>query len=278
MLPLQHEDDRARPGSGAADGGPCSRPSSSASATALTDPGAAAVATTDSEPDLHLEGALNGRELGGITGRHGPIPPHRLLRTADLSKATPADRDILAKHDVKLDLDLRTRQEVGARPDTLARDPRFQYANISLFGESPLDLDHVTSLGDVYIAALAQNQPQFRDVFARLAAQSDGAVLIHCTAGKDRTGMVVAILLDLAGVDRPTIVANYASSAKNIESVARPRIEKDPKLAVLLGSPPADMERFLDALDLQYGGARSYLHTIGLCDAEIASLEARMGQ
>ena len=90
--------------------------------------------------------------------------------------------------------------------------------------------------------------------------------------------MVVAILLDLAGVDRATIAQNYALSAKNIEAMARPLLAKDPKLTVVLGSPPADMMHFLEVLDTQYGGARGYLHLIGVVDPDIEALSERLGQ
>ena len=90
--------------------------------------------------------------------------------------------------------------------------------------------------------------------------------------------MVIAILLDLAGVDRATIAQNYALSAKNIASMARPMVEKDPKLAIVLGSPPADMAHFLEVLDARYGGARGYLHTIGVRDSDIEALTERLGQ
>jgi protein-tyrosine phosphatase len=243
--------------------------------TAAPDP---AAPRTDADRDLHLEGALNARDLAGLRGAHGPIPPDRLLRTADLSRATAADKDVLARHDVKLDLDLRTPGEVARRPDAIAGDPRFHYENVSLVGSEETDVASITSLGDWYIGMLARKQPEFRQTFQRIAAQKDGAVLVHCTAGKDRTGMVVAILLDLAGVDRATIAQNYALSAKNIESMARPLIEKDPKLTVVLGSPPADMMRFLEVLDTQYGGGRGYLHMIGVSDADIEALSKRLGQ
>ena len=255
-----------------------SAPPATVTTAAMTSSAGSAALVSDADRDLHLEGALNARDLAGLQGAHGPIPADRILRTADLSKATAADKDLLARHRVKLDLDLRTPGEVGRRPDAVAGDPRFQYENISLVGSDEVDVERITSLGDWYVQMLAQKQPEFRRTFQRIAAQKDGAVLVHCTAGKDRTGMVVAILLDLAGVERATIAQNYALSAKNIEPLARPLLEKNPKLAVVLASPPADMMHFLDVLDSQYGGGRGYLHMIGVSDPDIEALSKRLGQ
>ncbi len=251
----------------------CSASSTTAAATSI-----ASVPATDADRDLHLQGALNGRDLAGLQGSHGSIPADRVLRTGQLSALTAADKDTLARHQVKLDLDLRTPPEVRRQPDAIASDPRFTYENVSLVGNEETDLSTIIPLGGWYVEMLAKKQPEFRQVFQRIAAQKDGAVLVHCTAGKDRTGMVIAILLDLAGVDRAIIVQNYALSAKNIAPMAGPIIAKDPKLAPVLASPPADMSRFLEALDGQYGGARSYLHTIGVTDAEVQALSSRMGQ
>lgn len=223
-----------------------------------------------------LEGAKNVRDLGGLQGKK-PIPKDRVLRTAGLSAATPADLELLAKHQVKLDVDLRTPEEVGKSPDPLAKDPRVKYVNVSLLGEPPLDLTQYHTLGDLYVATLAKSRPQFKQVFQLIAAQPDGSVLYHCSAGKDRTGMVTAILLELAGVDRAAILHNYAISASYLHDSSKEFVQKNPHLAYLIGTPPAEMEKFLKALDAE-GGARGYLANIGVTPAEIDALSHRLGQ
>lgn len=250
----------------------------------------------DAQRVLALEGAWNVRTFAGLQGRNGPIPATAFVRTADLSRLTAADRDTLAAAGVKLDIDLRTNDELQQSPDVLANDARFDYQRISLMGTEKMDLQKMMtsfpdSLGAAYVQWLGSNQPQFRDVFQRIAAQQDGAVLYHCTAGKDRTGIISGILLDLAGVPRADIVHNYAisahylegqpkDSAMNVQMMAlikqHPEIAR--KMAGMGGTAPENMEMFLDALHAQYGGAAGYLKAVGLSEEEIHALQVRLGQ
>lgn len=250
----------------------------------------------DAQRVLALEGAWNVRTFAGLQGRNGPIPATAFVRTADLSRLTAADRDTLAAAGVKLDIDLRTGDELQQSPDVLANDARFDYQRISLMGTEKMDLQKMMtsfpdSLGAAYVQWLGSNQPQFREVFQRIAAQQDGAVLYHCTAGKDRTGIISGILLDLAGVPRADIVHNYAISAHYLEGQPKDSamnvqmmalIKKHPeiarKMAGMGGTAPENMEMFLDALHAQYGGAAGYLKAVGLSEEEIHALQVRLGQ
>ncbi|WP_448143636.1 tyrosine-protein phosphatase [Stenotrophomonas bentonitica] len=280
--------------------GAAASPQAAAKATAPKS--AAAVASNvqpvadDAQRVLGLEGAWNVRTFAGLQGRNGPIPAMAFVRTADLSRLTDADRDTLAAAGVTLDIDLRTGDEEQQSPDVLAKDARFDYQRISLMGTEKMDLQKMMTsfpdmLGAAYVQWLGSNQPQFRQVFQRIAAQRDGAVLFHCTAGKDRTGIISGILLDLAGVPRADIVHNYAlsahyleeqpkDSAMNVQMMAlmkqHPEIAR--KMAGMGGTAPENMEMFLDALHQQYGGAAGFLKEVGLSEAEIHSLQVRLGQ
>jgi protein-tyrosine phosphatase len=250
----------------------------------------------DAQRVIPLQGAWNVRNFAGLEGKQGPIPASAFIRTADLGRLTDADRDALAAAGVKLDIDLRTADEEAQSHDLLADDARFDYQRISLMGTEKMDLQQMMttfpdSLGAAYTQWLGSNQPQFKQVFQRIAAQRDGTVLFHCTAGKDRTGMIAALLLDLAGVPHEEIVHNYAISAHYLEGqpkdsamnaqlmeMIRQHPEIGRKMAGMAGTAPENMEMFLAALTKQYGGAKGYLKTIGLSDAEIRSLQVRLGQ
>lgn len=233
---------------------------------------------------LNLQGALNARDLGGLKGSNQAVPADRFIRTADLARLTDADKAALLKRGVALDIDLRTADEASKAPDALATDPRFKYVRISLMGDKPLDMTHMpSSLGALYVRSLSDNQAQFKQVFEAMAAQKDGAVLYHCSAGKDRTGMISALLLSLAGVKRDAIVHNYALSAYYLKPMmAAPQtaamLKQNPALAPLMGSPADAMAQFLDAMQTQYGGAQGYLHKIGVSDSDIKLLQAKLGQ
>jgi protein-tyrosine phosphatase len=232
-----------------------------------------------------LQGAVNVRTFAGLRGRNGPIPGASFLRAADLARLTPADRDALAARGVVLDLDLRTAEELETAPDALASDHRFRYVRISLLGTEKLDLAKLPDdLGTMYVASLEANQPQFRQVFATLAAQPEGAVLFHCTAGKDRTGMVAALLLSLAGVPHADIVHDYAISAHYLAPMMRqsPQMaamaRQNPRIVALQGSPAPAIGAFLEALERRHGGAAAYLREIGVSEPELRRLMVRLGQ
>lgn len=253
-----------------------------ASASAQADGGSPVAA--DATRLLPLQGVLNARTFEGLQGKDGPIPADSFVRTADLSRLTQADRDALAASGVTLDVDLRTAEEEGHSHDLLADDDRFKYSRISLLGSEKLEIsDMPATLGELYVKSLENNKAQFRQVFQTIAAQKTGTVLFHCTAGKDRTGMVAATLLSLASVPRNDIVHNYTISAHYLKPMmSSPQIlemmKKNPQMAGMAGTPPEAIGAFLDALHDKHGGARAYLTSIGLSEAEVQSLLVRLGQ
>lgn len=213
--------------------------------------------------NVQLEHVQNVRDLGGLRGSHGFIPHGRFFRAATLVHASDADRNLLAARGVTLDIDLRTPLEADGRGDRLSSDPRFAYRRISLLG---MDVtDWFRGLRALYVHVLHGHQSSLREIFHAMAAHRDGAILYHCTSGKDRTGMITALLLDLAGVERTTIVRDYAISAHYL---GRPDSS----------SPPEAITLFLDALHAKYGGARAFLSSIGVTPVEIATLLAKLGQ
>ena len=250
----------------------------------------------DAQRLMPLQGAWNTRTFAGLQGSHGPIPASAFVRTSDLGRLTAADRDALAAAGVTLDIDLRTADEQAQSPDLLADDARFAYQRTSLMGTEKMDLQKMMttfpdSLGAAYVQWLDHSQPQFKQVFQRIAAERDGTVLFHCTAGKDRTGIIAGLLLDLAGVSRADIVHNYAISAHYLEGQPKDSamnaqimelIKQNPeigrKMAGMSGTAPENMELFLTALHQQYGGAEGYLKSIGISEAEIDQLKLRLGQ
>lgn len=270
-----------------------SRPATASAAAATAN---VAPTADDAQRVIPLQGAWNVRSFAGLQGRNGPIPATAFVRTADLGRLTAADRDALAAAGVMLDIDLRTADEQSQSPDLLADDARFAYHRISLMGTEKMDLQKMMttfpdSLGEAYVQWLGHSQPQFKQVFQRIAAQQDGTVLFHCTAGKDRTGIIAGLLLDLAGVPKAQIVHNYAISAHYLEgqpkdsamnAQIKAMLEQHPeiarKMAGMSGTAPQNMEQFLAALHSQYGGAEGYLKSIGVSAQEIQQLKVRLGQ
>jgi protein tyrosine/serine phosphatase len=119
----------------------------------------------------------------------------------------------------------------------------------------------------------------------RLIAASNGAVLVHCAAGKDRTGVVVALALSAVGVPRDEVVADYVASAERIEAIlgrlsASPTYAADSAITDVDRHRPraATIEGFLDELDAEEGGAAGWPEAHGWTEADQSALRARLVQ
>jgi hypothetical protein len=117
----------------------------------------------------------------------------------------------------------------------------------------------------------------------RAIARADGAVLVHCAAGKDRTGVVVAIALDAAGVDRDTIVDDYLATAERIDAIMARLVRSPTYRAELEGHDPqrhapvpGTMERFLELVDDHFGGSVTWLSAHGLSGPDLDRLRRRL--
>ena len=217
---------------------------------------------------LHLTGAPNARTLAGYVGTGGRVVDDRVIRSDNLSQLTAADVGVLQRRDVEVIVDLRTGVERALQPDRPV--PGAAVRDRDVLGRTP-----VTTLIDLpasYRAfvtdpgARAQIAATLRDVAAVTAAGH--RVLIHCTAGKDRTGWVSAVLLEILGVGRGTIESDYLAS--NTYRHASPR---DGINGVNLGL----LRTSWRLVDSRYGGMDGYVHRgLGLDDAVLARLRGAL--
>ena len=252
-----------------------------------------------------LEGAVNARDLGGLPlAGGGTTAAGVLLRSDNLQGLTPADVDrLVAGLHVDVVVDLRTGVEVELEgPGPLVRDGRADVRHRSLYPESggTTDVDVETVMpwierrrtGDpddtetpavrAYLGYL-RDRPDSIVAALRDAARAEGATLVHCAAGKDRTGMVCALALSLAGATRAAIVEDYLATGERIEPLMA-RLKASPTYAGDLdGSPDhvhapraATMERVLDVIDERHGGPAAWLERAGLDPGDAATLRARL--
>jgi len=151
--------------------------------------------------------------------------------------------------------------------------------------ELDAQLASVDDVADHYAYAYVDWLERYREHFGRAfaaVADADGTVLVHCMGGKDRTGIVSALLLRLAGVPLATIGEDYAVTAANLEpSTSRwiPAIEDEAeraKWARLAATPAIAMERVVREVEERYGDVASYLRAAGLSDAQIDRLRGRL--
>ncbi len=241
---------------------------------------------------LSLDGAVNARA----------VVPGVLLRADNLQSLTARDvRTLIDEQGVEVVLDLRTDVEVkleGPGPLTRERDVRIEHR--SLYPNSgehtDLELDAIrpwrrshggrhseeTPVVRAYLSYL-RRRPDSIVAAIRTIARVGGAALVHCAAGKDRTGVLVALALDAAGIEQDAIVADYLASADRIEAIMNRLLSSATYSAELQGQSarnlapvPGTMERFLEIIDGEFGGSVAWLRANGLEPADLDRLRARL--
>ncbi len=241
----------------------------------------------DSESNrLVLPTLYNARDLGGLPTAFGKRTAfRRFVRSDEPSLLSEDDLAALLAYPIRTVIDLRSEGEINRRGTPFLNHPGILYRNISLFESDPDGEDDPTvqvalkhTLGELYIFLLKTRQEQLSEIFRQIIEAPEGAVLFHCTHGKDRTGIIAALLLSLVAVSREDIINNYSVTYEYIRAIV------DPKLAVMplqthhiLRSDAENMELFLDYLDNFYHGqAALYLSSIGFSEAEISTLRSRI--
>jgi protein-tyrosine phosphatase len=234
-----------------------------------------------------LEGVTNFRDLGGLMNRHGlTVRRERVFRSDNLARLTASDLERLAPLAIRTLIDFRTAGEAdrSGPSQLLARGTRRVHAPVIDIDANLEELGR-KSLAEMYAAFLTQGTSSYRRAFASLATSDDFPAVIHCAAGKDRTGVASALLLRLLEVDDATIVADYTLTDRNMARMFQSWIAADPERAAdetltiraQLAQAPADaMQTFLVILDTTYGSAEAYLLAAGVTDAEIAAIRAHL--
>jgi len=240
---------------------------------------------------LALEGLDNVRDVGGLPLRDGGrTRPGVLLRSASLHYLTPGDVEHLVDVlGLKLVLDLRTRREVDRDGPTAVARAGVETVWLSFLAENGEPLpeadDDLDPMVHNYLGYLSQRGENVVQAVRRLAAPDAGPALVHCAAGKDRTGVLVALVLDAVGVQRPAVLADYMLSAEQVPTMFR-------RWTTAAGEPmPADltphlpraevMATVLARLDAEHGtgevgGAAGWLRANGLDVADLDRLRGRL--
>ena len=241
---------------------------------------------------IALDGAANARV----------VVPGVLMRSDNLQSLTDTDiRVLVDEQAIGVVLDLRTDLEVELEgPGPIMRDPRVRVEHRSLYPRSGgnTDVDAVSDnlwprtdssewpdeprVVQAYLSYMSA-RPDSIVGSIRTIANAPGAVLVHCAAGKDRTGVVVALALDAAGVDRDAIVGDYMATAQRIEAIMARLLSSPTYRSELEGHDaqahapiPGTMERVLEIVDDGFGGSAQWLSSHGLNDTELDRLRGRL--
>lgn len=252
-----------------------------------------------------LNKLTNTRDLGGFLSKDGKkIMPGRIIRSGELKKASAEDITILTeKYHVHTILDLRIDAEREQSPDPeipgiktvvlplldssffgIARDENSMEAWIKLLDNA--DVDPVEVFKEMYRKLMFSDyvKPYYRTFFDTLLENNSGAVLWHCSAGKDRAGVATVLTLMSLGVNREDIITDYMMTAqfqkKELKKlrllmplfVRKKRVRECIK--ILLGVNEAYIRQLFDIIDREYGNDENYLKEfIGLTDKELDELK-----
>jgi len=240
---------------------------------------------TVSTRELSLEIAYNVRHLGGYATRQGKATQDGAIRSAGLHRLTEVGVASLADTGVRTVVDLRSavEREAAATPETA----RFGITNIAapVFEQdaSPVGLttDDFPGFATVYERMLVHGAEAYHTLFGVLA-DSEGRVVFHCAAGKDRTGVAAALLLDLLDVPDETIVDDYTRSAELLSPMLqewlpsmRERGMSVERAEKLMQAQAPDMVATLAHIRKHYGSSEGYLSSIGVVSGQISTLRAR---
>ena len=254
---------------------------------------------------VDLEGAANVRDVGGLPTVDGRTTrPGVLLRADNLQDLSETDvRRLVGELGVRTVVDLRSTGELHLTGPGPLRGTDVAHHHLSLIPEykSDSDRDEVgravpskvdrseragatrTDMTGYYVGYLEDAGDKVGAALRLLADPGSGTTLVHCAAGKDRTGVVVALALSLVGVTREAVVADYVRSAERVEAVLG-RLKAAPTYAEELAEATVDdvrpeagsMERLLDHVDREYGGVHGFALAVGVDEETIARLGARL--
>jgi protein tyrosine/serine phosphatase len=240
--------------------------------------------------EVALDGAFNVRDAGGLPlGGGETIRRGLVYRSADLSRLSPAGAEQLRALGIRLVIDLRTARELEIRGRFPFEDHGMTYRHRPLMRQSSTEVTPPAEippdvLHRLYRAIATEGAPNVAQVVSWLGDEDALPVVVHCVAGKDRTGMIMAVLLGLLGVADEDIAADYALSEAGLAAYLAHAAQNDADLAEWLGKvPPQLMEARAEVmLDLlawlraEHGSVEGYARSIGVAEETIAALRERL--
>jgi protein tyrosine/serine phosphatase len=241
---------------------------------------------------LLWEGCLNVRDLGGLPTEDGrTVRGGVVVRSDNIRRLTESGWRALEGHGVARIVDLRWPEEQEEDPP---RDLEIEVVHVPVLGDSfdaayVAELDaHLHRVGEPvehYVWSYLDFLERYRDRFGRAigaVADADGTVVVHCIGGKDRTGLVSALLLRLVGVGLDAIGADYAASGPNLGPrsalwIDEAEDELERAKRVLLSDTPAEgIVRVVEEVERRYGSVADYLRAAGVSELQLERLRARL--
>ena len=244
---------------------------------------------------VRLANVFNFRDLGGYPIANGGTTKWgRIFRADGLHRLAGDDLDLIDGIGIRTVIDLRTSNEISDRGTFPVEQLPVAYHHLSIIDATwtetgvpdfePTEQGGIDFLVWAYRDMLDQGADRFAQAIATLAQPGAGATVFHCAAGKDRTGILAMLILGGLGADRDVIAEDFGLTRSGMDRMRAWLADNNPQALVdmnnrpahMFGAHPDAMRQILTDLDEQHGGVRGYLSSIGVGDAILADLAARL--
>lgn len=224
---------------------------------------------------IYLSATLNTRDLGGYPAANGKITKWGVFFRSDAPLSlNETDREWLQKRNIHTAIDLRTKEQISLEPSALSTVEGIAYHHCP-FAVGNRDPEFMGDFPNVYTELLS-NHDTIKKVFS-LFAKAEGSLLFHCAGGKDRTGLIAALLLLVSGVAEVDVLADYQISQTHLLPMLTKMRTDDPTLPPWYGrSDREDMEETLRRLFANYRNAEDFLLHCGVTSEEICRIREKL--
>ena len=237
----------------------------------------------DPRRNLNLDSVQNLRDLGGYSTKDGRKTKWGVfLRSGDMSAMTDDDQEALLRQGVRCVVDLRMAKEIAIAPNVFSDSKKVTFFNHDFWGTRFDDYRSKRKsatpeekLSDLYCAGLEINGFVMAAMMKTLAS-SEGSFVFHCRSGKDRTGLVAALLLVIAGVPDEVVAKDFGLSTTYLNEPELTEDDLKKPGAYQKGSAPETMMLTLEFLRDRYGGVEGYLSDQGVSVSEIDSVRGKI--
>ncbi|TMC83711.1 MAG: tyrosine-protein phosphatase [Chloroflexi bacterium] len=231
----------------------------------------------------------NARDLGGLPRSGGVTRSRVLVRSDNIGFLNAAGREAMRSYGLTTVIDLRSDSELnGASDERFLRDPdqKERVAGVTYLHRALVDdasmkkLGEASNMFDRYLVMLNRRQHAFCGIFNSIA-EAEGGLLFHCFAGKDRTGLVAAMLLEMADVPPDQIAKDFGETDLQLADqyekwISEAAPEKRADMRDELRCPPERILGVLDYLHQKWGGVASYLEASGMTAVNIDRARAKL--
>jgi protein-tyrosine phosphatase len=235
---------------------------------------------------LAWEGCLNARDLGGYATEDGRVTRWgAIVRSDALFNLSPVGQRDLIAYGIRTIVDLRRPVELVTEPNPFAEpgDHDIAYINKSFIMAEQDPNTPFTTLADAYVRDLGDNAIAVGQILNVIANAPEGGVLIHCAGGRDRTGLITAFLLSIAGVPLASIAEDYALSTECLRSREEHYLQNGPgtieECQLFLEQMRTDPEVITETftrIEKEHGSISGYLQNAGVTAHEVELLRTRL--